>query len=369
MSKLLFVMNMAPKYVESSYKLFDQEFDVLWCFGKNDTDIKEMDHSLLKKVYVLPVRHFYKGAYSLKGLFSLAFRNKIDNYVLIGQPALISTWVLPWIIKVFYPKRKVLFWSHGWYGKEGKIKTILKKLYYKPADKVLTYGDYARNLMINVGFSPNKVFAIHNSLNHNEQVALRNTIKPSTIYKYHFKNDNPVLFFVGRLTPVKNLSLLLYAVKMLKDNEKYYNVVFVGDGSERESLNNLAKKLGLEEETWFYGACYDEKTNAELIYNADLCVAPGNIGLTAMHVLVFGTPALTHNDFKWQMPEFEAIHEGETGCFFERDNVESLAETITKWFKEKRNKREEVRRACYKEIDDNWTPEYELKVLNKALQS
>lgn len=56
-------------------------------------------------------------------------------------------------------------------------------------------------------------------------------------------------------------------------------------------------------------------TNAEFIYNADLCVSPGNVGLTAMHSLVFGCPVITHNCFEWQMPEFEAIQPGITGDF------------------------------------------------------
>lgn len=55
--------------------------------------------------------------------------------------------------------------------------------------------------------------------------------------------------------------------------------------------------------------------NAELIYNADLCVAPGNIGLTAMHAMMFGCPCISHNDFSWQMPEFEAIVPYKTGNF------------------------------------------------------
>ena len=82
--------------------------------------------------------------------------------------------------------------------------------------------------------------------------------------------------------------------------------------------------------------CFDEKINAELIYNADLCVAPGNIGLTAMHVLMFGCPAISHNNFKWQMPEFESIIPGHTGDFFEYDNVEDLARSISQWFTSKR---------------------------------
>lgn len=98
------------------------------------------------------------------------------------------------------------------------------------------------------------------------------------------------------------------------------------------------------------GECCSEETNAKLIYNADLCVAPGNIGLTAIHVMMFGCPAITHNDFKWQMPEFEAIKSMETGMFFEKGNLDSLVNSILDWFEIKIKEREKVRLACYKEL-------------------
>ncbi len=362
------VMNMAPKYVEPAYTLFDKELDIQWCFGSNETDIKEMDHSLLKNVKVYTTKKLFKKAYYLKGILSLAFQNDLSNHIIIGEPAMLTTWILPWLVKFFHPKKRIIFWTHGWYGKEGKLKTLIKKLYFYPADYILTYGDRARKLMIEVGFNPERIKAIHNSLNHSEQVLLRKGIKPSSIYIDYFKNSYPVLFFIGRLTPVKKLNLLVEAVSMLKQKGQFFNIVFVGTGSEKDSLEKLVKERQLDEQVWFYGQCYDEKKNAELIYNADLCVAPGNVGLTAMHVMVFGTPVLTHNDFNWQMPEFEAIRDGKTGCFFEKDNVDSLSKAISKWFLEKATKRNDVRKACYNEIDQNWTPEFELNVLKQVLQ-
>lgn len=362
------LMNMAPKYVEPAYKLFDRELDIEWYFGSNETDIKEMDHSLLKNVNLYPTKKLIGQAYYLKGALSLAFSKNLSNYVIIGEPAMITTWVLPWLVKIFKPSAKIIFWTHGWYGKEGKFKTLIKKLYFSSANHILTYGDRARRLMVEMGFNPERITAIHNSLNHSEQVVLRNIIEPSDIYKNYFRNDYPVLFFIGRLTPVKKLDLLINAVYMLKQKGQIYNIVFVGSGSQKDYLKSLVNEKQLSEQVWFYGPCYDEQQNAELIYNADLCVAPGNVGLTAMHVMVFGTPVLTHNDFKWQMPEYEAIHDGDTGCFFEKDNVNSLTEAISRWFSEKADKRDEVRIACYEEIDRNWTPEFELNVLKQVLK-
>lgn len=366
--KICLLMNMAPRYVASAYTLFDRELDIQWCFGSNDTDIKEMDHSLLKDVKVLPTKKLYKGAYYLKGALNLAFRRDITNYILIGEPAMLTTWIFPWLVRLFRPSSKIIFWTHGWYGKEGKLKSIIKKLYFLPAHNILTYGDRARNLMIDVGFKPDKVKAIHNSLDHTAQVKLRNNQQSTAIYKEHFGNNAPVIIFIGRLTAVKKLDMLIEAVDLLKQKGSIYNVIFVGDGSEKESLEKLVNDKGLNDQVWFYGACYDEKQNAELIFNADLCVAPGNIGLTAMHVMAFGTPALTHNDFSWQMPEYEAIHPGITGCFFDRNNTESLAKAIDDWFSDKSDKREEIRLACYKEIDENWTPEFELNVLKQVVK-
>ena len=66
--KICFLMNMAPKYVEPAYKLFDKELNVLWCFGSNDTDIKEMDHKLLKDVVVYKTKRLFGSAYYLYGI-------------------------------------------------------------------------------------------------------------------------------------------------------------------------------------------------------------------------------------------------------------------------------------------------------------
>ena len=139
----------------------------------------------------------------------------------------------------------------------------------------------------------------------------------------------------------------------------------MGDGVERKTLEELTTKYGLRNQVWFYGACYDEVTNAELIYNADVCVTPGDIGLTAIHCLSFGTPCITHNDYTHQGPEFEAIKPWETGCFFNSGDVNNLIKVINEWFEHNRD-REEIRRKCYEEIDEQWTPSFQLNVLKSV---
>lgn len=125
--------------------------------------------------------------------------------------------------------------------------------------------------------------------------------------------------------------------------------------------------LGLKHSFWFYGASYDEKSTGKLLYNADICVSPGSIGLTAIHSLVYGTPVITHSHFSSQGPEFEVIEQGKTGSFFEKDNVDELAECIINWLLNNKGKRREVRMDCYRKIDQSYTPMKELEILNSVI--
>lgn len=285
---------------------------------------------------------------------------------MLGDSRSISTWLFLLFSK-FCPGKKVYLWSHGIYGKESMIEIRLKKVVLNLADGIFLYNNYARELMIRKGFRCDKLFVIYNSLNYTRQLEIRHRIIPSNIFIEHFGNKNHNIIFIGRLTKAKKLEMLLEAVSILKERNFAFNVTLIGDGSERTFLELRASELGIKTSVWFYGACYDEMTNAELIYNADLCVAPGNVGLTAMHTMVFGTPVITHNDFKWQMPEFEAITPFKTGNYFECGNSGSLAEKIEEWFKVNGASRDRIREECYKEIDNHWTPEFQIEVLKRNI--
>ncbi|MBO4451294.1 MAG: glycosyltransferase family 4 protein [Bacteroidaceae bacterium] len=193
-------------------------------------------------------------------------------------------------------------------------------------------------------------------------------MKPSDIYTKHFGNNLPVLIFIGRLTPIKRLDQLILALNLLHKRGSDYNLVFVGEGSEYTYLQRMIQEKDLSSRVWFYGSCYDETVNAELIYNADLCIAPGNVGLTAMHSMVYGTPVMTHNDKTWQMPEFEAISVGHTGDFFNRNDIEDMANKIELWFEKNKDTRERIRSNCFNEIDTSWTPAYQMNILKKQIK-
>lgn len=363
--KLCLIYNYAQHYRTSIFKLIDQEFDCDFVFGDSMGDVKKMDYALLKGNVKEVHNKKLGGAYFQKGVLKL-LGQKYDKYIMLGETRCISTWIFLLLSK-FYKNKNVYLWSHGWYGKETKFERIIKKMFFKLSDGIFLYGNYARELMIKEGFNKDRLFVIHNSLAYDKQLATRKQLKPTDIYNIHYGNNNPNLVFVGRLTEVKKLDMILHAMSKCKDKGEEYNLTLIGDGEKKEELEKLATELNLTKNVWFYGPCYNETELGGLIYNADLCVSPGNVGLTAMHSLVFGTPVITHNYFPLQMPEFESIREGETGTFFEHENIDSLTQKINEWFSTPRN-REETRKMCMKEIDEYWTPYYQIEVLKKNLR-
>ena len=356
----------ASHYRARVYSEMDKQMDVDFIFGVDSTSVKRMDTSVLKKSIDVPNK--YWG--SSKWYYQSGVLSKTRKYdVIINDLGIfcLTAWLI--LIRGIFIRQKVYNWDHGWYGRENLIKKILKRIYFGLATGSFIYGDYAIRLMKENGLNGKKLFPIHNSLDYDSQLRMRKSIKKSTIYSDHFSNSFPVIIVIGRLNLRKKLNQLIDALSILKEQGRIFNLVLVGDGEDKVPLQQMVEKCQLSQQVWFYGACYEESTNAELILNADLCVVPGDIGLTAIHAMMFGIPVVTHDYYPNQGPEFEVIKEGITGSFFKHDDVKSLARTIVNWFELHSEDRESVRTACENEIDKNWTPQYQIDVLKKVIQS
>lgn len=365
--KIAMVFPYAPSYREPIYKLMDEDFDCTFYFCSDaDYGLKYMDYSHLKNVNT-EMTETKKGPFMLySGISKIDF----SGYDVVMHPGTIrnlSSWYLNWKVLRMKNRPKLAIWTHGWYGKESKLERIIKRYYYSLIDKIYVYGDYAKKGLIKEGVEPSHLITIYNSLDYDSQKAVRDTIQTSDIYKKHFGNDNPVIIMIGRLNIRKKLDMLIEAVSNLNQKDEHYNIVLIGDGEDRQKLESLVREKGVGERVWFYGACFDERTNAELLFNSDLCVIPGDIGLTAIHAMTLGVPVISHNCFKYQGPEFEAIVPGVTGDFFEHDSMESLCSTLSNWFKKNSSRRNEVRKACYDEVYKHWTPQVQLDILKKTL--
>lgn len=363
-NKTCLIYNYAQHYREGIFCLLDKELDIDFYFGDKMGDVKKMKYYLLKNFKgELRNINLFSPIYWQRGSVSLFFK-KYDNYVVLGEYYCVSTWILLLFTKV--SKKNIYFWTHGWYGNESFIKRYVKKLFFNLADGVLLYGNYAKDLMIKEGFSDSKLHVIYNSLNYDFQLQVRELGLDSDIFLNFFENNNPVLIFTGRLNVGKKLEQIVHAAILLKERNIHVNLVFVGEGTEEVRLKMEMDFLGFSS-YWFYGSCYDENKLGELIYNSSICVSPGNVGLTALHSLVYGTPVITHSDFPFQMPEFEAIQLGVSGDFFTKNDENDLADVIEKWLLNS-ELREKIRANCFKIIDEKYNPYFQTEVIKSVLR-
>jgi hypothetical protein len=85
-----------------------------------------------------------------------------------------------------------------------------------------------------------------------------------------------------------------------------------------------------------------------------------------MHTLMYGTPAITHDDLDQQMPEVEALEDGVTGKLFHWGDAGSLAQAIGGWLAAGRD-REAVRTACRAAVHDRWNPHVQAEIIERAV--
>ena len=313
---------------------------------------------------------FYKKRFLWqKGIIGLALKGNFDAFILLGNVYFISTWIAAMIIR--FRGKKLYFWTHGVTSNEKGLKWFLRRALYNISNGLLLYGNGAKSVIQNNGFKK-EIHVIYNSLGAAEEIIINNKItNDRRINKKNelFRDPNlPIIIFVGRLTYYKRLDQILEASRILADEDFKINILFVGDGLALKSLKNLAQSLNLSEYCNFYGPCYDNK-ELELLFDiSSICVSPGEVGLTAMTSLGNGTPVITHDDFNFQKPEYEAIIPGINGLFFKRNSVTDLAFTIKKWIDGHKNiSHEVIKNTCHKIIKEKYNSTYQATLINEII--
>lgn len=151
------------------------------------------------------------------------------------------------------------------------------------------------------------------------------SLKKSINEKYGLKGKKVVLFS-GKLTPYKGVKYLVKAAKKI-----HGEVLILGDGPERQNLENLARELGVTN-VHFLG--YVGDTGQKLFVNfysrADVVVVPSvwdePLGLVVLEAMACSTPVVTTR--KGGIPL--AVKDGVNGYFVRPRNATEIAEKVNK---------------------------------------
>jgi glycosyltransferase involved in cell wall biosynthesis len=132
--------------------------------------------------------------------------------------------------------------------------------------------------------------------------------------------------YVGRLEVYKNVDIMLLACAALTSRFPDLEIYVIGKGVARESLEALAKDLGIDDRTHFTGFISNEERD-QLIAETRVCVCPSEKegwGLTIIESNALGTPVVATNTDGLR----DSVRDGETGYLVEHRNVEGFRDRI-----------------------------------------
>ncbi|CAM2957036.1 glycosyltransferase family 4 protein [Paenibacillus sediminis] len=158
------------------------------------------------------------------------------------------------VMKQVFPDTPVIQTIHSSYERElilnGRIEegglehqfltSIYREIEHR-ADRLLTVSYSFRDYLSSYVDKPDHITVIPNGYDEKR-------FKPIP-----HENEVPQFITVCRLVPAKGLDILLYACAELKNRGQSYVLHIIGDGPIRMELEQLAKKLGIYNETIFYG--------------------------------------------------------------------------------------------------------------------
>jgi len=131
------------------------------------------------------------------------------------------------------------------------------------------------------------------------------------------------LVFVGRLDPVKNIDILLHAVAQLRGKGDP-QLVIIGDGPLRASLERQTAQLGLTDRAWFMGCRRDVE---RWLKTADIFVQPSRwegMSLSVLEAMAGGIPIVAG-----RCPGLiDMIEDGRTGLLVAPGDIQALSGAI-----------------------------------------
>jgi glycosyltransferase involved in cell wall biosynthesis len=207
----------------------------------------------------------------------------------------------------------VVLWGHGYSRRPHPLTDGVRNLCGKFADGVLLYSrSVAARLITEHGFSGDRVFIAPNALDQSPIQAAKQSwlSRPQALADFqrtHGIEPAQTIVFISRLEADNRIDVLLRATEMLSHTHPRLKTAVIGDGTDRKRLGELACALGIEDRVIFTGAIYEEAKLAPWMISGSLFCYPTNVGLSLLHALGYGLPAVTSDNIQAQCPEIEAL--------------------------------------------------------------
>lgn len=141
------------------------------------------------------------------------------------------------------------------------------------------------------------------------------------------ESEVPVYLFVGRMMWYKGIRIILDALAGLKARGRDFRMVLVGDGMEREEMEQYTCQLGLEDRCLFTGAVRDREKLRDYFCMADLFLFPSTFDTNGIVVREAAACGLASVLIRGSCAA-EDVEDGENALLIEEDalSLQSMLE-------------------------------------------
>lgn len=343
-------------------------------------DLNSIDKSINKYVFdendsFINVKSYRFGSFVFHpGLLrKLHTLESFDFYIFHSGPFWPSIYISAIFLRI--RNKKTINWSHGILNDKSFKKKIFYSIFNLCFKYHFVYSNFSKLNMVNTNlFSEDNIQVIDNSLDYKTQIIYRNRLLEfpiGLIESRVFQSISDVnLVFIGRLNTHKKLNIILDIIYNLKKEKIKANLLLIGSGPDEERLIKIAEDYKIIDQINFYGPSYSEEEISKLIYMSDICISPGEVGLTAIHSMMYGTPVITHNDFNHQMPEVESIKHRVNGFLIDKnDFVNGCIKEIKRYNQLSDKDLKEIELSCFNTVDSVYNPTSQISKIENFLKN
>ena len=246
------------------------------------------------------------------------------------------------LLKRKLPNLKYVRYLHGCFDKYafGNDKGIINRSLGK---MVMQKAFDCSDLLIFISKAVEKSFEIKFNIKNNKKVIIYNGIDEKFFNeskrKKNKKYNTTNIIFVGRLSYVKGIDILIKAFKEVSQKNNNMFLTIVGDGEEKERLVNLTKELNVSDKIKFVGR---QPNVIEWLDNADIFVYPSiweeGFGISVVEAMARGCIPIVSNGGGLT----EIVEDDKNGIIFTKKENKELACAIEKILNMNNEKKREM---------------------------
>ena len=221
-----------------------------------------------------------------------------------------------------------------WYEQylDGRLSRWQLMALFHLVSQIVIVNREVENLVAGLGISPRRMIYLPNAVDINYFHPAAEEIKFSLRRQFNLPLHCSVICYVGRLSYLKGVDILLNSWAKLPDEIRCHTILaLVGDGEERPALEELISRLSLKDSVVLYGM---QENVRDYYWASDIFILPSRqegLSNSMIEAMSCGLPVVSSATGG----ALDIVVDGQNGWLFRNDQPGHLCQVLMRCFDEK----------------------------------